>query len=319
LRYKTRVGSGCSSLEDCETASGTADDIDGETPTRVATVILSLNGADDTIPCVESVIISGTGNRTIVVDNGSRREDKARLEAALGGLVHLISLPDNVGVAAGWNIAIRSAFERYDPDFVFLLNNDTVLDKGVVRELVLFMDESPRTGAAGPSIMTYDDWSLHQYPRYRGVNQPIRDRKLSGCALLVRREVFDEIGMFDEEYFAYAEESDFLERMNQRGWSSYYIPTTARVYHKGAHTSSSISGFEAFHRTRNRLLFAGKNLSGVGQMVSVFSFFFKTLPLDLYHDLISSDKAARLGSRARGLIDGLRLFMMWRLRGRTKG
>ena len=302
------------SAEACNSTSAVVGGIDESFPRNVATIILNFNGADDTIACVESLATRTDNlNHTIVLDNGSKDGDRARIEVALRDHAHLLTLPKNIGVAAGWNVAIKLALERYHPDFIFLLNNDTVVDQGVLDELIRFMEVSPDTGAAGPSIMKYGDQSQHQYSRYRDVGRPIHDRKLSGCALMIRREVFHEIGFFDEEFFAYAEESDFLERMNQSGWKSCYIPTTAKVYHKGAHTSSSISGFEAFHRTRNRLLYAGKNLDGMRLLVSVCSFFFKTLPFDLYHDLLSKDRSMRLGNRARGLFEGMQLFARWRI------
>lgn len=279
----------------------------------VAVVILNYNNADDTIDCVKSLTAGNAKVRPIIVlDNGSAEGQISRIEEGLGDLVRTVALKANVGVAAGWNIAIRVALDKFDPTYILLLNNDTIIDPGLTDELVSFANTSERIGAAGPSIMRFDDRSKYQYPRHSEVSKPIRDKRLSGCALLVRTKTVVDVGFFDEEYFAYAEEYDFLERMVRSGWFSYYVPTTAKVYHKGARTSSSISGFEAFHRTRNWLLFAGKNLGGIRLFVSIASFFFKTLPPEILRDMFSSNRSVRITSRARGFLEGLRLFMRYR-------
>ena len=286
-----------------------------QAPTEVVVVILNFNNAEETIQCVDSLANSdGRQRPIIVIDNGSIRSDKIRLESALSQRTHLIALKENVGVAAGWNCAIRRAMESYNPDFVFLLNNDTIVDSGLIDELLLFASSSSSIGAMGPSIMRHDRRGEHQYPRHRGLTKPILDGRLSGCSLMIRMQAIVEVGLFDEDYFAYGEESDFLERINKRGWKTYYVPTKAKVYHKGAETSSRISGFEAYHKTRNRLLFAGKNLEGMRLLANLGSFFFKALPLELCRDFASIDRRVRLRNRARGFIDGLRLYMSARKR-----
>jgi len=301
-----------SSLEESDPIEPTTD----EQPIRsVVVIILNFNGVEDTIQCVESLsLLDERGVRIVVLDNGSSNDVWSRIQTSLEEDVRLLRLEKNVGVAAGWNVALGFALREYEPEFVFLLNNDAIVERGVIDELVRFMSTSEYIGAAGPSIMKFERRSENQDARYRGIRKPFRERRLSGCALLIKKDVFDDVGFFDEQYFAYAEEADFLERMNQHGWRSFYVPTTAKVFHKRAHTSSCISGFEAFHRTRNRLLFAGKNLTGMKFLASIASFFFKTLPLDLMRDLSSSDRTLRIKSRARGFVEGTRLLLRYKTR-----
>jgi N-acetylglucosaminyl-diphospho-decaprenol L-rhamnosyltransferase len=277
--------------------------------TSVVVIILNLNRPDDTIQCAESVLRSDFPiSRIIVLDNGSSEDNVAKLNSKLGSSIEVLRSERNLGVAAGWNLAITCARDLYSPAFVFLLNNDALVDASVVGELVDFIQSHDRAGIAGPPIVDFLPPHQHQRKMLKNLNEPTIDYFLFGCALLIKWEVFESIGLFDEDYFAYGEETDLFERMKSSRWLPYYVPTRGKVYHKWAQTASMMSGFEVFHRARSGFIFRAKHHRGMRGLVSLASYFLHWELAGYLSDLRSNDKMNRISSRTRGIIDGLRDF-----------
>jgi len=275
----------------------------------VVVIILNLNRPDDTILCAESVLRSDFPiRRVVVLDNGSSEDNVAKISSKLGSSIDVLRSERNLGVAAGWNLAIAYASDLYSPDFVFLLNNDAVVDTSVVGELADFIQNHDRAGIAGPPIVDLLPPHQHQRKILKNLNEPTIDYFLFGCALLIRWEVFESIGLFDEDYFVYGEETDLLERMKSSRWLPYYVPTRGKVYHKWAETASMISGFEAFQRARSGLIFRAKHHRGMRGLVSIASYFLHWELAGYLSDLRSNDKQSRVLSRTRGIIDGIGMF-----------
>jgi len=274
----------------------------------VVVIILNLNRPDDTIRCVESVMRSDYPiRRVIALDNGSSGDDAARISAKFESSIDVYRSETNLGVAAGWNLAISHSNGLYSPDFAFLLNNDTVVDPSVIGELIDFIRKNDRAGVAGPAIVDFLPPHEHQRRVFKDIVEPTIDHYLSGCALLIRLEVFKAIGMFDENYFVYGEETDLLERMKSSRWLPYYVPTRGKVYHKWAETASMMSGFEAFHRARSGLIFRVKHRRGLWGVASLASYFLHWELTGYLSDLRSHDRKNRILSRTRGIVDGLRI------------
>lgn len=207
---------------------------------RVVVSILNWNGARETIACVRSLLACRPETmtlRVVVVDNGSRADDREALEAGLHDAgVQLIRLDRNTGFAGGHNVVIREALED-GSDYIWLLNNDTLVSEGALATLVAFMQRDPGCGAASPVIRALHDAQLmdfcgavHDWPaltshRPNRVEEAQRlesehpqDMWLHGTALLLRIAALRDSGMLEEDYFAYYEDDDLGARLSRAGW-----------------------------------------------------------------------------------------------------
>jgi GT2 family glycosyltransferase/serine acetyltransferase len=235
-------------------------------------VILNYRTADLTIKCLRSVrreLESFPGLKVVVTDNDSGDGSAERITRfiAAGDMrrwARCEPLPKNGGYAYGNNAAIRRALERPDPpELVLLLNPDTELLPGSITALIDFMRLHPECGIAGsrlvdeqgethasafnfPSVWSELDRGVelsvisHLLPK-RSVHLPIPEQStqvdwVAGASMLVRREVFETIGLIDEGYFLYFEEVDFLLRAKRAGFRTFYVPNSRVIHHMGAST-----------------------------------------------------------------------------------
>ena len=235
-------------------------------------VILNYRTADLTIKCLRSVAreLSGfPGAEVVVTDNDSGDGSAERIarfiaSSEMRGWARCEPLPTNGGYAYGNNAAIRRALQRKDPpEFVLLLNPDTELLPGSISALVDFMRQHPECGVAGSRLVDeqgHTHASAFNFPTLwseldrgielgvitrllasRSVHRPIPDRPtevdwVAGASMLVRREVFEAIGLIDEGYFLYFEEVDFLLRARRAGFRTFYVPSSRVIHHMGAST-----------------------------------------------------------------------------------
>jgi GT2 family glycosyltransferase len=215
----------------------------------VVAVILNWNRAADTVACLESLGSLTYGNQqAIVVDNGSSDGSAERIRAAVPG-VELLSGEVNLGFAGGANLGIERAL-ALGAEYVLLLNNDTV---AAPESLTLLVDACACDEAVGVSVpkITYHEdperiWSAGARwrsfpPRVTMIGFGRRDgpaydkpgdlEYATGCAMLVRRRVFEVAGAFDPAYFMYQEDYDFCRRVREAGYRIAYAPA-ARIEHK---------------------------------------------------------------------------------------
>jgi GT2 family glycosyltransferase len=201
----------------------------------------------------------------VVVDNASGDGSVERLAAAIRrerwqGWVALRPLARNGGFAFGNNAAIRDALGSERPvDYLMLLNPDTVVRPGAIRALLDFMDSHPRAGIAGsrlenaagevqasahralsPLAELEQGASLDLLSRAlgrRSLSAPLHECAwVAGASLIVRRQVFEQIGLLDEGYFLYFEEVDFCVRARKAGWKICFVPGSRVVHLEGAAT-----------------------------------------------------------------------------------
>ncbi len=189
----------------------------------------------------------------------------------------LIKNKENYGFAEGNNIGMRFSLKNLDPDYILLLNNDTVVGKNSLDVLVKNGENNREIGILGPKIYFYDKpdviWSAGckiSWKLSRGIQigtneldqgQFDKQRKVeyvSGSAFLIKTEVIQRIGLMDEEYFLYFEETDWTLRANQAGYESLYVPT-AQVWHKVSQSGGGMSKPTGlYYITRNRWIFMKK-------------------------------------------------------------
>lgn len=248
----------------------------GHAPPRTVAVVLNFRTPDATIAAVQSLRASTRPpNATVVVDNGSGDDSVARLRAALPG-ADLISSALNGGFSAGCNLGIRGALER-SARRVFLLNSDVEVSADAVALLGDVLDRAPNVGVAAPIVTRQSDpdaiesagtrysTSTGRMSHYRpNGNAPAPNLEgvtdvdgVSGCAMLVRREVFDAIGLFAEEYFYSFEDLEFCLRARRAGFKTVIV-AGATVRHGGSKTIGRDSTRRLYFAARNHLLLASR-------------------------------------------------------------
>ena len=300
----------------------------------VAIIILNWNGLEDTVECLESLRRTTYPSYKIaVVDNGSKGNDASILEKKYGKVVEVIRSKTNRGFAGGCNIGIKWAFKT-DATHILLLNNDTTVDRRFLAELVEAAKSDPKIGIVGPKIYYYDD--RHRIATAGGTinfwtgNAPLIGREtidngefedvkqvdyVSGCALLIKREAIEKIGIFDEEYFAFYEETDLCTRARRSGYEVVVAPKSV-LWHKVSRSDKS-GEISWYFMTRNRFLFMKKNATGIHFLFFVLYF--------LSTDFVLTMESAKLFKRPRllrtylkGAFDGLRIALGARPKKPTK-
>lgn len=242
---------------------------------KVTIVILNWNNLDDTSECLESLRgIEYPSFDTVVIDNGSSGDDARLLRERFGGWARVIASPENLGFAGGANLGIREAMAA-GTDYVLLLNNDVIVDPRFLDELVSAAERLPGAGAVSPKIYFHEQpnlicstggkvnaWTgkarqVGSYEEDRGqYDAPAERDYAEGAAMLISGQALERVGLLDEEYFAYWEETDWSARAQDAGYRCYYVPSS-RVWHKAARSRQPDSGYYYLYR-RNALLFLRK-------------------------------------------------------------
>ena len=262
---------------------------------------------------------------------GDRRREKYLAKLPPDRRLRIIVNERNYGFAMGNNIAIRYALKALKVDYVAILNNDTVVDPGFLRRIVEVMEERKDIGVAGPKVFRYDrpdslesmggtiNVGRCEFPLNFNDRGPVIDVDyVSGCCMVVRREVFERVGMFDPIYFCYVEEIDFCYRVKREGYRVAVV-SDAKIWHKGGRSSEGNLGYVYnYHRVRNRMIFAWKHAGLRG--------FLRANPFIIKSSIAIALKARRAGRMgivlrgiAEGFLDGLRVLMEKRPSGAAKG
>jgi len=190
----------------------------------------------------------------------------------------LIKNEKNYGFAEGNNIGMRYALKALNPDYILLLNNDTVVDKGFLDELVKVAESDEKIGIVGPKIYYYSEptriqhaggiinmWTGRRYMRGYGEIDDIKYNELmpvdfiTGATLLVKRDAIYNIGLLDPDYFSYTEDIDWCYRTTKCGYRILYVPN-AKIWHKvSATTGGEMSATSLYYIVRNTIIFMKKN------------------------------------------------------------
>jgi GT2 family glycosyltransferase len=248
-------------------------------PPLVYVVILNWNLKDDTAECIRSVLDSDYPSlRIVVVDNGSTDGSPQYLASCFPEIQTIVN-EENQGFAEGNNIGIRHAL-RDQADYVFILNNDTVVDRSLLTHLVGAAEGDPLIAVAGPLILYHEArdriWWLgdreHKLlPMPISIGRGQRDAGqfdrivpvdyVTGCAMLMRRKALEEVGVFDPRLFWYYEDADLCCRMREAGYRLLAVPK-AKMWHKVSMTARTTSAFARYLRARNRVIFYRKHPHG---------------------------------------------------------
>lgn len=235
----------------------------------VAVIILNWNGRRYLEGCLCSVLAqTHSAHEVILVDNGST-DGSAEWVSATFPQIRLMRNRTNHGFAAANNQAIRAT----DADYVALLNNDTVVEPGWLQALVTAMEAAPAVGmcasrmllASQPEIVDSAGIAVDRAGLAWGITGAAADLErpfpvfgASGGAALYRRAMLNEIGLFDEDFFAYLEDVDLAWRARWAGWEAAYVPE-AVVYHVHSGTSRTMPHLKSRLLGRNKVWLLCKN------------------------------------------------------------
>lgn len=188
----------------------------------------------------------------------------------------LIKNNENYGFAEGNNIAISFSLEALKPDYVLLLNNDTVVDPNFLTELIRIAESDSYIGMLGPTIFNYKPPCSVQSAGLKILwnkgdvidlaiegdlsASPQEVDAVTGCVLLAKSELLNKIGLLNKNYFAYFEEVEWCVRARGEFYKIVYVPK-GKVWHKGGATSNKIKGFALYQHTRNRFWFMKQHAS----------------------------------------------------------
>lgn len=245
---------------------------------KISIIILNWNGLQDTLECLESLKKNDYLNyEVVVVDNNSDGEDVRVIEQEYGQYVKKIIVNNsNLGFSGGNNVGINFALDD-NCDVVLLLNNDTIVEPDFLSKLVETSIRHPDVGILTSRINYYLEkdiiWfagghiskvraSGFSYGIGKHERNYLEDRYcnfISGCCMYIKREVIERIGLLDENYFLYLEDSDYSYRAHKAGIKMLYA-SASKIYHKVSATTSKTDSFLVLYfGIRNRLYFSKKN------------------------------------------------------------
>lgn len=242
---------------------------------EVSIITINYNGLEETCALLDTlpVVLS---QEIIVVDNHSA-EDEASIISARYPHVKVVRSNQNLGFAGGNNLGIKAAHGKY----LFFINNDTeIKDDWNVNALIERMESNPEIGMVCPKIRFFWDSRPIQFAGYTPLSSiTMRNRSIGfgeedsgqydtphptpyahGAAMMARREAIEKVGMMPECFFLYYEELDWSEMFTRAGYEIWYEPACT-IYHKESQATGQNSPLRTYYITRNRLLFARRNMS----------------------------------------------------------
>lgn len=247
----------------------------------LAIVILNYNRADLLADCLASIVAapSRLAVHVWVVDNNSDDDSVAMVQNRFPQ-VRLIASPVNGGFAYGNNLALRTILaDPHPPDYLMLLNNDTIVPAGALDGLVAYLEAHPAVGCVGPKLLLPDgslDLACRRSfptpevafyrmtglarlfpnsPRFARYNMTYLSPDVEtevdaivGACMLLRSSVVAEVGLLDEQFFMYGEDLDWCYRIKQYGWKiAYYPGVVIHHYKRAASTRRALPSIRAFY------------------------------------------------------------------------
>ena len=244
----------------------------------ISVVTVNYNGFRDTCEFIDSwvSIVMSVSYEIIVVDNGSTHNEAVSLQGKYP-FIQAVRSERNLGFAGGNNLGIRLAKGKY----IFLLNNDSLIVGDTMQALIDRLHSSDRIAGVSPLIRDYTEPHAIQFAGYTPLspvtlrNKAIgkgemnadkypaqRTPYLHGAAMLLKKTVIDRTGLLPEDYFLYYEELDWCTHIAMQGYELWYDPASV-VWHKDSSSAGKGSPLQSYYQSRNRLLYAARNLSGL--------------------------------------------------------
>ncbi|PWT75991.1 MAG: dTDP-Rha--alpha-D-GlcNAc-pyrophosphate polyprenol alpha-3-L-rhamnosyltransferase [Bacteroidetes bacterium] len=292
-----------------------------ETEPFVSIITLNYNQPQVTKEFLESTKKLEYGNYEILVcDMASMTDPATVFQAADYHNTRILHSKTNLGFAGGNNWGMRQA----KGDYIFIVNNDTEVTPDLITRLLAPFTKDPYIGVTCPKIKYYSNPHIIQYAGftpmnvYTGRTSTIGDHQedlgqydkskptfgAHGCAMMVKKEVIEKVGMFPETFFLYYEEWDWSMRIRKAGYTIWYT-ADATIYHKESMSVGKQNPMKVYYHTRNRILFMRRNGNLFQRLVFYLFFIFFTVPKAIFKYLL------------KGQFEHLQLFLKavwWNLR-----
>lgn len=268
-----------------------------KTQPLVSIITINYNESQVTLDMLESLKNCDYPNvQVIVVDNASPNDNPDIIKEKFP-YITLIKSKENLGFAGGNNLGVKEAKGEY----LFFINNDTIVPKNCIGPLVETLKNNPSIGMVSPKIKFHWDDSLIQYAGYTPMSHwTIRNNSIGyhqkddgrfdaegetnsihGAAMMVPRKIVDEVGMMTEIYFLYYEEHDWAEQIKRAGYQVYYQPKSF-ILHKESLSTGKFSPLKTYYISRNRILFARRNFKTLQLVVSMLFQVFVSIPKNIF-------------------------------------
>lgn len=240
---------------------------------NICIILVNYNGYDDTVECIKSIQKSNYDNyKIIIVDNGSNDKEKLLNDDYINDVADIIISEDNLGFSGGNNLGIKYAKDKYNPEYYLLLNNDTVINEDTISNLKKGFDFDDRAGIVTGKIYYFSDpktiWAaggkfdfntgIADQPELGKVDNENKYEGTyeisfaTGCTMLISKDVIDSVGYLEENYFLYAEDTDYCCRVLKEGFKIIYTGK-AIIYHKVSASTGKQSTMQQYYMFRNNL------------------------------------------------------------------
>lgn len=246
---------------------------------KIACIMVNYNGIDDTVEAIRSLENSSCPADIIVIDNASKNEEGTKLKNMFSNIKVIISTT-NTGFVVANNLGIKYALES-GYDYILLLNNDTIVEKNMIEELMRYADEKTVTV---PTMYYYSDpqtiwFAGGKINRFTGSARHILNESkdnnqinfATGCCIFIPSCIIEKIGLLDETYFMYCEDVDYSIKLIENKVKIIHIPS-AHLWHKIGRSSVGVSHLALYYSNRNRLYMTKNNKN---------FFFFTAFPISL--------------------------------------
>jgi hypothetical protein len=299
----------------------------------IAVITVNWNNFEDTYELLKSlknVPEIGDIADVIVVDNNSNDGSGHRLKEHFPEFKFIFS-KRNLGYGGGINLALSRYMDDYD--YFYIMNNDTTVTRELLSSImhaiksdvfdifgpIILYHESDVIWFGGGKISSFG-YTKHMFKgkKYSSIRSKLPEYYptdfVTGCAMIVKREVFENFGLFDENFFMYGEDSDLCLRARKAGYRVGMI-NSAAVYHKvsksagaSAKDELAFSKLQAYYYARNNMLLAKKHFSGFSRLVYVGGYLFTSTPYFILH-MLAGGSIESVFSYFKGLSDGLRITL----------
>ena len=249
-------------------------------------ILINYNGYEDTCECLNSIIESSYKNyRALIIDNDSQDGSGRMLQKKFPQYDYIFN-NSNIGFAAANNIGYKYAL-RKNAQYILLLNNDTIIDKEMIGNLIKNAKEDTVTI---PKIYYYNNKSTIWFAggeilTNKGTIKHLGNNKIdsdmyskvkvvsfaTGCCMLIHKNILKEIGLFDENYFMYCEDFDFCIKLKKNSFKILFCPE-AKLWHKVNASTKNNSSISKYYLIRNRFYLLNKNKKYFNILSIIYSY-----------------------------------------------
>lgn len=295
---------------------------------NVGVSILCWKKYEDSVACIDSLLQSTHKIRKIVVvDNASNDGSIERLKRKYINVKSIVFIEnkDNLGFASGMNIGIRALLDSHC-EYILPLNQDTVVASDMIDECLKAMSITPEMTIIGPRIYYANPsnkiWHGRAYwsPTKSGIVSPEKNRLdtqcddiqtevtfLSGCAILVPSEVFQCVGLFDEDYYFYSEDLDYCYRARRAGFRMLHVPSSKVWHNISGIAEDRTSDFVLYNLAKSHIIFLRKNFSTVYVAYGLLVHLLLFTPFRMLQIITGSRSLKSVLAWFKGTWDGLRM------------